>query len=274
MIRLLQNALDDSTRGLGQTGITAEAGALAAIASLAAGDARRALTSLEVAVRFVQDQGGALLTVETIGISEEHRPLLYDKSGDEHHAVTSAFIKSLRGSDPDAAVYWMMRMIEAGDDPLFLLRRMIIFASEDVGNADPRALMLVTAADAAFRRVGMPEGLYPMAQACTYLVATPKSNASNVAFHRAKELIEKHGALPVPKKLRPGSSALNRSMGYGKDYKYAHDYDDGVVPGERYLPDELGDVSLYEPTERGEEARIKARLAQIRASRGQKPEDS
>ena len=166
-----------------------------------------------------------------------------------------------------------MRMIEAGDDPLFLLRRMIIFASEDVGNADPRALMLVTAADAAFRRVGMPEGLYPLAQACTYLAATPKSNASNVAFHRAKELIEKYGALPVPKKLRPGSTALNRSMGYGANYKYAHDFEGGVVPGEHYLPDELVDVSLYEPTERGEEARIKARLAQIRASRTRKAED-
>lgn len=272
LVRLLGHALSDDTRGLGKSGVTAGEGALEAIASLSAGDARRALTSLEVATRFVKDQGGTVLTTEAIGIAEEHRPLLYDKTGDEHHAVTSAFIKSMRGSDPDAAVYWMMRMIEAGDDPLFVLRRMIIFASEDVGNADPRALMVVTAADAAFRRVGMPEGLYPIAQACTYLAATPKSNASNLAFHRAKELIERHGALPVPKKLRPGSTGLNRSMGYGKDYKYAHDYEGGVVPGEHYLPDELHDVSLYEPTERGEEARIKARLSQIRSVRNQKPE--
>jgi putative ATPase len=170
----------------------------------------------------------------------------------------------LRGSDPDAAIYWLMRMLEAGDDPLFVLRRLIIFASEDVGNADPRALVVVNAADQAFRRMGMPEGLYPMAQACLYLACAPKSNACKEAWHRAKAIIADRGALPVPKKLRNAVTRLMKDEGYGKDYKYAHDFDEGVVPGETYLPDDLVGQRFYEPTERGEEARIKARLEALR----------
>jgi putative ATPase len=272
LAQLLKRALTDTERGLGTLGLTAEEGVLRAIAGLAAGDARRALTTLEACAAFIRDSGTHAITLETLSALGESATLLFDKNGDEHYAVTSAFIKSMRGSDPDAAVYWMMRLIEAGDDPLFILRRMIIFASEDIGNADARALLVATAADAAFRRLGMPEGLYALGQAVTYLASAPKSNAANLAWHRAKELIDKHGALPVPKKLRPSSTALNRSMGYGAEYKYAHAYEDGVVPGETYLPDALVGERLYEPVPRGEETRIKERLELLRAKVG-KPEE-
>jgi putative ATPase len=158
----------------------------------------------------------------------------------------------------------MMRMLEAGDDPLFVMRRMIIFASEDVGNADPRALAVATAADAALRRVGMPEGMYPLAHACIYLASAPKSNACTLAWQRAKGLVEEHGALAVPMKLRNAVTPLMKGEGYGQGYKYAHDFDGAVVPGETYLPEELAGSVLYEPTDRGEEARIRDRLAAIR----------
>ena len=261
---LLARALSDPSRGLGATGVTAEPDALRALARLSRGDARRALTALEVAVEHAAARDQKELTVELLAQDRDHDPLLYDKAGEEHYNVVSAFIKSMRGSDPDAAVYWMMRMLDAGDDPLFVLRRMIIFASEDIGNADPRALLVAMNADAAFRRLGMPEGLYPLAQAATYLAAAPKSNAANVAWHRARALIEQHGALPVPMKLRNAVTSLMKRDGYGEGYRYAHDYEDAAPPGETYLPDAIVNEVLYEPTDRGEEARIKARLEAIR----------
>jgi putative ATPase len=264
LVAILERALGDAELGVASTGITASGETLRAIARIARGDARRALTTLESAVAFAVARGEPAVTVETLAASEEKAPLLYDKAGEEHYNVVSAFIKSMRGSDPDAAVYWMMRMLDAGDDPLFVLRRMLIFASEDVGNADPRALMIVTAADEAFRRMGMPEGLYPLTHACIYLACTPKSNAVKNAWQRARALIEEHGALPVPMKLRNAVTKLMKQEGYGSGYKYAHDFDDGVVPGETYLPDELTGESLYEPTEHGEEARIRVRLANLR----------
>jgi putative ATPase len=269
LVVLLARALADEKNGLGPLHVSADDDVLAAIAHLARGDARRALTTLELAADYAasaSDPGAPrAITLETVQASQEERTLLYDKAGEEHYNVVSAFIKSMRGSDPDAAVYWMMRMLEAGDDPLFVLRRMLIFASEDIGNADPRALLVANAADQSFRRMGMPEGLYPLAHACIYLASAPKSNAVNVAWHRAKELVAAHGALPVPKKLRNAVTNLMKDEGYGQGYKYAHDFDDGVVPGETYLPDEIAGEVLYEPTERGEEARIKARLDAIRA---------
>jgi len=213
------------------------------------------------------DREGAALTREHVQASNEERPLLYDKAGEEHYNVVSAFIKSMRGSDPDAAVYWMMRMLDAGDDPLFVLRRMIIFASEDVGIADPRAIAVVNACDQAFRRVGMPEGLFPMGQAAVYLACAPKSNAASVAWQRARELVARRGALPVPKKLRNAVTPLMREEGYGRGYKYAHDYEGGVVPGETYLPDELAGEVFYEPTDLGEEARVRQRLEALRSTR-------
>jgi len=265
LARLLGRALTDASSGLGALGLTADEDAIVALARAARGDARRALGSLDAVVGHVAATGEKRLTLDAVLAVEEKAPLLYDKAGEEHYNVVSAFIKSMRGSDPDAAVYWMMRMLEAGDDPLFVLRRMLIFASEDVGNADPRALVVVNAADQAFRRMGMPEGMFPLTQAAVYLASAPKSNAIKGAMGRARALVDAHGALPVPKKLRNAVTSLMKSEGYGEGYKYAHDYDDGVVPGERYLPDELVGEVVYEPTERGEEARVKARLAAIRA---------
>lgn len=242
---VLERALEDRARGLGSLELTADPELLDAIAARAEGDARRALSTLEVLAEGVLGEGRKRLTVGDLAAASDERTLLYDKAGEEHYAVISAFIKSMRGSDPDAAVYWMMRMLDAGEDPLFLLRRMIIFASEDIGNADPQALGVATAADSAFRRVGMPEGYYPLAHAASYLALAPKSNAVGTAWQRARELIERHGALPVPKKLRPASNASGRALGHGADYKYAHDYPGHVVPGETYLPEALIGERLY-----------------------------
>jgi putative ATPase len=261
---LLSRALSDADRGLGARGLTADDDALAAMAQAAGGDARRALTTLEVVADDVEGRGEKQITIASVAATQERTPLLYDKTGEEHYNVVSAFIKSMRGSDPDAAIYWLMRMIEAGDDPAFLLRRMIIFASEDVGNADPRALEVAIAADAAFRRLGMPEGMYPLAQAAIYLATAPKSNACNTAWHRAQEAVEAHGALPVPMKLRNAVTKLMREEGYGEGYRHAHDEEGGVAAGETYLPDEVAGTRFYEPTERGYEKTIAERLRRIR----------
>jgi putative ATPase len=252
LFALLKRALKDEVHGLGAKGLSADDDALGAIAEMARGDARRALSTLEVVSDWLDTTGATRVSMDAVAAAESHRPLLYDKGGEEHYNVVSAFIKSMRGSDPDAAVYWMMRMLEAGDDPLFVARRMLIFASEDVGNADPRALLVASSADAVLRRVGMPEGTYALAQACIYLAGAPKSNACTVAWQRAKELIERHGALPVPNKLKNAVTPLMREHGYGEGYKYAHDFEGGVVPGESYLPEALDGELLYEPTDRGE----------------------
>jgi putative ATPase len=264
---LLVRALQDPEHGLGARNLSADDDALRAIAEMARGDARRALSTLELIVDYLGARGESQLTLEAVKAAESHQPLLYDKSGEEHYNVVSAFIKSMRGSDPDAAIYWMMRMLEAGDDPLFVSRRMLIFASEDVGNADARAMLVASAADATLRRVGMPEGMYPLAQACLYLASAPKSNACNAAWHKARELVEKHGALPVPKKLRNAVTPLMKGEGYGEGYKYAHSFEGAVVPGETYLPEALEGTILYEPVERGEEVRIRERLAAIRGKK-------
>lgn len=244
--------------------MSAEPEALSALAKMAEGDARRALTTLEVTAEEVRRKGSERITRADVEEAAGHKTLLYDKAGEEHYNVVSAFIKSMRGSDPDAAIYWMMRMLDAGDDPLFVLRRMIIFASEDVGNADPRALDVAIACDAAFRRLGMPEGMYPLAHACIYLASAPKSNAVNMAWHAAQEAVREHGALPVPMKLRNAVTKLMREEGYGQGYRYAHDEEGGVAMGERYLPDELSGRRFYEPTERGYEKTIAERLRRIR----------
>jgi putative ATPase len=270
ILHLLERALNDRERGLASMGIVAEPEALGAIARAAGGDARRALGLLETSANLLQ---GTRLDVAAVEQAVEDRTLLYDKSGEEHYNVISALIKSMRGSDPDAAVYWLMRMLEAGDDPLFILRRLMIFASEDVGNADPRALEVTVAADSAFRRMGLPEGIYPIAHACLYLASCPKSGAVKNAWHAAREAVRRHGALPVPKKLRNAVTGLMREDGYGEGYKYAHDYEGNVVPGETYLPDQLVGRRFYEPTEQGLEKAIGERLARIRGlGVPQKPE--
>ncbi len=262
LLGLLRRALGDEERGVKKSQVEFSEGALVAMAQSARGDGRRALGLLEAAVALFDP--GQIVQAEELEALIENKTLLYDKAGEEHYNVVSALIKSMRGSDPDAAIYWMMRMVEAGDDPLFILRRFMIFASEDVGNADPRALSVAVDADQAFRRMGMPEGLYPMAQACLYLASCPKSGAVNRAWHRAREMIRARGALPVPKKLRNAPTALMKQEGYGQNYRYAHDYEEGFVPGETYLPDEIVGTRFYEPSKHGLEQAISDRLERIR----------
>ncbi len=255
LVALLQRALTDEARGLGGLRLTADEDALRAIAERSEGDARRALSGLEAVVDALAARASAHISVETVAAAEAHRPLMHDKGGEHHYNVVSAFIKSMRGSDPDASVYWMMRMLEAGDDPLFVARRLLVFASEDIGNADPRALLVATAADAALRRLGLPEATYALTQATLYLACAPKSNATGVAWSRAKDLIAQHGALAVPKKLCNAVTSLLRDEGYGAGYRNPHESPEGIVVGERYLPDGLGSAVLYEPVDRGEEAK-------------------
>jgi len=267
LVLVLEQALNDAERGLGGRGLVAEPDALALIARAARGDARRALGLLDVAAALLPE-GETRLDTALVERAGENRTLLYDKSGEEHYNVASALIKSLRGSDPDAALYWLFRMLEAGDDPLFLLRRLIIFASEDVGNADPRALSVAVDADVAFRRIGMPEGAFPLAHACLYLASCPKSAAVKAAMGAVKASIEDRGALPVPKKLRNAVTRLMREEGYGAGYQYPPDRADSFVPGETYLPDELVGTRFYQPTEQGLEKQIRERLERLRRRDG------
>ncbi|MFO0684565.1 MAG: replication-associated recombination protein A [Sandaracinus sp.] len=263
---LLERALSDRDRGLGTLEVKAEPDALDAIAEHAHGDARRALDVLELSARDAHSRGAAIDRA-LVASALASPSLRYDKSGEEHYNVVSALIKSMRGSDPDAAIYWLMRMLEAGEDPLFVLRRLIIFASEDVGNADPQAIQVAMAADASFRRLGMPEGLFPIAQCCTYLASTVKSNASYEAFTRAREDVKRHGALEVPLHLRNAPTKLMKEMGYGDGYRYPH-AEGGFAEGVSYLPAELAGRRYYEPKDVGFEARIKARLAKLRGEGG------
>jgi putative ATPase len=261
LIPLLRRALNDDTRGLGALELDADDDALSGIASLAQGDARRALTALELTADYILESDlPKRLTREVVEKSQAAPGLRYDKKGDEHYGVVSAFIKSMRGSDADAALYWMARMLEAGEDPLFVSRRMVIFASEDIGNADPRALMIAVAADQAFQRMGMPEGIHPLAQACTYLATAPKSNASIAGYHAAVEDVNKRGALEVPIHLRPASGKINRMEGYGRDYSYSHDEEGSFSASQRYLPEALGEARYYQPKGVGYEAQILTRL--------------
>ncbi len=264
LVVLLQRALDDTEQGLGGLDLSADAEALQGIAEGAKGDARRALDVLEAAARHALAPGGERrIDLDSVREALASPTLLYDKSGEEHYNVVSAFIKSMRGSDPDAAIYWMMRMLEAGDDPLFVARRMIIFAGEDIGNADPAALRLAVAADQAFQRLGMPEGIYPLAECCLYLASAPKSNAVTMAWTEAQKDVKQRGALPVPYRLRNPVTGQMRQWGYGDGYRYPHD-EGGYAPGEIYLPDELRGRVYYRPTESGIEARIKAHLQKLR----------
>ncbi|MDB4977489.1 MAG: ATPase, family [Myxococcaceae bacterium] len=263
LTELLSRALSDSERGLGLLSVTAEPAALRALAEGARGDARRALDVLELAAKHAADSGATRISEAYVTEALSARTLLYDKSGEEHYNVISAFIKSMRGSDPDAAIYWMMRMLEAGEDPLFLLRRMLIFASEDVGLADPSALAQAVAADQAFQRLGMPEGMFALSQCCHYLACAPKSNASYRSWKAAQEDVQKLGALSVPLKLRNASTNAMKEWGYGSGYQYAHDHG-GHVKGETYLPDELAKRRYYEPKNAGFETELGARLRKWR----------
>ncbi len=214
---LLVRAMADP-RGLGGK-VEVDEGALAFIAQSAAGDARRALTALEVAAAHTK---GARVDRAAAEEALQQKTLLYDRGGEEHYNVISAFIKSMRASDPDAAVYWMARMLEAGEDPRFVIRRMVIFASEDIGNAEPRALQVAIAALNAFELMGLPEGTLPLTQAVTFLAMAPKSNTALKTYAAARDAVMKHGALPVPLHLRNAPTKLMKSLGYGQGYQYPH----------------------------------------------------
>ncbi len=265
LVFLLSRALSDSERGLGLMQLSADPDVLRLIAREVRGDARRALDVLELGAKHAVSQGQAELRKENLEDAMSSQTLLYDKSGEEHYNVISAFIKSMRGSDPDASIYWMMRMLEAGEDPLFVMRRMLIFASEDVGTADPGALNIAVSADHALRRLGMPEGMFALAQCCHYLACAPKSNASYKSWVKAREDVRKHGALPVPLKLRNAPTQAMKDWGYGNGYVYPHDQG-GYVTGENYLPDTLAGQRYYEPKEIGHEHKIKVWLEKLRRS--------
>ena len=256
LVTILRQALADRERGLGGLELEISDEALAAIAEYAGGDARRALNTLESCARI---NSSRVIDLAVVQEAIQQKPLLYDKGGEEHYNVISAFIKSMRGSDPDAALYWLARMIEAGEDPLFILRRMVILASEDIGNADPRALQLAVSAMQAFQLVGMPEGRIIMAQAVTYLATAPKSNASYAGINAALGEVRRSGSLPVPLHIRNAPTRLMKEAGYGKGYLYAHDYEGGVV-AQDYLPEKLQGTAYYTPKESGYEKNIKERM--------------
>ena len=260
---VIDRALGDSERGLGGGGYVMEDDARAALAENSFGDARQALTALDTACKLAEDRGEKTITTVIVEEAQQKKTLLYDKAGEEHYNVISAFIKSLRGSDPDAAVYWMTRMLEAGEDPLFILRRMVIFASEDIGNADTNALVVAISAMESFRFIGLPEGSLPMTQAATYLASAPKSNSCIVTYNKALQDVKRYGALPVPMHLRNAPTSLMKSLGYGKDYKYPHNFDGHYVL-ENYLPEKLKGRQYYKPSDHGEERLIGKRLEKWR----------
>ena len=251
---LLDRALNDRERGLGKRGTNLGPKAAALIARFANGDARRALGVLAGAAERCQGE----IDAETVRAAIAEPIPDYDKNGDAHYDVISAFIKSLRGSDPDAAVYWLARMLEGGEDPRFISRRMLIFASEDIGNADPQALAIATAAAVAFDRVGLPEGRIILSQAVTYLACAEKSNASYQAINRAQAAVAEHGSLPVPMRLRNAPTKLMKNEGYGDGYQYPHN-DPNHFVRDQYLPGPLKHARFYEPTEQGSEAEIAER---------------
>jgi putative ATPase len=257
---ILDRALHDAGRGLGAEPVDVAPDALQAMAMYANGDARAALGLLELAVAAAPIvDGRRQVTAERVQQTIQRRALLYDKSGEEHYNLISALHKSMRNSDPDATVYWLARMVEAGEDPLYIARRLVRFASEDVGNADPQALTVAMAARDAVHFIGMPEGNTALAQAALYLATAPKSNAVYVAYGRAAEAAGKDVAQPVPLHLRNAPTSLMKALDYGKGYRYAHDDADGVADMS-CLPSAMEGRVFYEPTERGFEKEIKRRL--------------
>jgi len=263
ILTLLRRALADPEHGYGQRSVHADEDALSHLARVSDGDARAALNALELAVESTApDADGAIhVTLDVTQESIQRRAILYDKDGDAHYDTISAFIKSLRGSDPDAALYWMARMVHAGEDPRFILRRMIIFAAEDVGLADPQALVVTMAAAEAFEWVGLPEGQYHLSEAALYLATAPKSNSAG-AYWKALAQVEEEGRIQVPDHLRDASRD-GKALGHGVGYKYPHDYP-GHHVSQQYLPDQLQGRRYYEPGDQGYEQQVRDRLAQLR----------
>lgn len=234
------------------------------------GDARKLINSLEILYNFMKDESvSARLDVADMRELLQQNPLGYDKSSEMHYDLISAFIKSIRGSDPDAAVYYLARMLDGGEDPVFIARRLIVLASEDIGNADPRGISVAIAGLQAVEAIGLPEGAISLAQVVTYLASCPKSNASYMSLNKARELVEKTRTLPVPLHLRSSKTSLSKDLGYGEGYRYPHNYPTGWVE-QSYLPSEVGEVSLYEPTARGFEKNIRDYLAWMKGQKEEK----
>lgn len=263
---LLERSLTDTERGLGNMNIAADADALDFLAQMAGGDARNALTALEAAAQatVAGENGTRHLTIALAEEGAQARQLGYDKTGDEHYDTISAFIKSLRGSDPDAALYWLAKMLMAGEDIKFIARRLVILASEDIGNADPMALVLAQTAAQTVMFVGLPEAQLTLSQAVCYLAAAPKSNACTIAIGKAIEEIKTNGTKPVPLPLRDSHYPGGKAMGHGKGYLYPHDFPGHYVE-QQYLPDGVQGLPFYEPTEQGAEAKLKRRMDERRS---------
>ena len=271
LMLILEKALKDSERGLGELSLEIEPEAMSPIGWAADGDSRAALNTLEATASLVQTQKDHSRKITRALVEEafQKKFLLYDKGGEEHYNLISALHKSLRGSDPDAALYWLGRMLAAGEDPLYIARRMVRFASEDVGNADPRALTVTVSAMQAFQFIGLPEGELALAQAAVYLATASKSNALYTGYGRIKETISRTGTLPVPLHIRNAPTRLMKELGYGKGYLYAHDFEDVYVPQD-FLPEKLKGETYYHPTDRGYEKIIRERMEQWRKLRGKK----
>lgn len=270
---IVQRALNDEERGLGKYKSEIEENAVNFIANIADGDGRVALNALELSVLATKpdEKGTRKVTLETVQQATQKRSLTYDKNGDAHYDTISAFIKSMRGSDPDAALYWLARMIAGGEDPRFIARRMVICAAEDVGNADPQALMVATAAAHAVEYVGMPEAQIPMAQAAAYIASAPKSNAAYLGISSALSDVENLPNEPVPVHLRDASYRGAKRLGHQKDYKYPHNFKDHYLE-QTYVPENIKGKTYYEPTDQGEEAKIKEGLRKLRGKEGERRE--
>jgi putative ATPase len=268
---ILKRGQVDKERGLGQYPTIIEPEVFKGICLIANGDARIALNALEMIILTAPPDQKGIRHIKKEDLEEvlQKKAFLYDKSGEEHYNLISAFHKSLRGSDPDASLYWLGRMLEAGEDPLYIARRMVRFASEDVGNADPQALQVVIAAKEAFHFIGLPEGNLALAQAAVYLATAPKSNAIYTAYQKVQKDIRELENRPVPLHIRNAPTQLMEDLGYGKDYKYPHDYPDHFVE-EEYLPENIKGRTYYHPTEQGFEKEIKRRLEFWRKKKSEK----
>jgi len=265
---VVERALADGERGLGLLNPAVDEDALDFLAHAAGGDARVALNAVELAVTTTEpgDDGKRVVTLAGIQEAMQKRALLYDREGEEHYNIISALHKSLRGGDADASLYWLARMLEAGEDPLYVARRLVRFASEDVGNADPRALMLAVAVKEAVHFIGMPEGSTALAQAVVYLATAPKSNALYTAYSAVQKEVEEGENPPVPLQIRNAPTALMEGLGYGRDYLYPHDFQ-GKVVDQEYMPDSLKGRRFYRPTDSGFEAEVGRRIEEWRKKR-------
>ena len=258
---IVHRALTDTERGIGSQHLELEPEAMELLLTVASGDARVALNAVELAssVTSADKEGRRLVARASMEEVLQRRAPLYDKKGDSHYDTISAYIKSVRASDADAAVYWLARMLEAGEDPLFIARRMVILAAEDVGMAEPQALAVTVAAQQAVHFIGLPEGAIPLAEATVYLATAPKSNAAYTALNRALEEVRTGHQYPVPLHLRNAVTGLMREQGYGKGYRYAHDYP-GHFAGQQNLPKEIGARRFYEPSDQGYEREVAERV--------------